>query len=61
MSEAVEAGQELKRCAVCDAFFFRRSPSGALITWKTWHKKTACGPRCAATYRWRLTQEAKST
>ncbi len=56
-----EAGQEYKRCAVCDAFIFRRSPNGSLICWKTWERKRACGPSCAARYRWEQRQMQEAT
>lgn len=50
----------MKECAVCGNYFFRRGPSGALIAWPAWEKKRACGPRCAATYRWQQRQQVMS-
>lgn len=49
----------MKECAICGSFFFRRLPSGALLAWTRWEKKRACGPRCAATYKWKQRQESE--
>lgn len=48
-----------KKCVMCGNFFFRRYPSGNLLAWHVWDKKRACGPRCAAAFKWQQRQEAK--